>query len=205
LSSGTGIEHTIKKVSDEAAMELLNELRSGKSSATEVITQRMNETLSEVQRISDQQERQADALRRQITGTAEMTARNKSLEIVEDNLNKAFSDAMGKLKSLASGPSYERVLTSMILEAIDQIGGDDFVIKSNSQDQKIIPRVFEQISRERKVRLTLDTEPLPKSTGGVVVRSTDGYVTFDNTFEARLERLKPILRKQMAQMFMETH
>ena len=199
----SSVEHIVRKVADESLGEMQTDLSSGKIAATEAIDKRLNEATAEVQRISDQEERQADALRRQIIGTAELSARNMSLEVVEDYLNEAFSQAIVKLQKYTTTSGYPEVLRQMIIEAIDQIGGDDFVVQGNAKDQKAIANAFEQVTRNRKVRLVLDSQPLARSAGGVVVRSADGYVTFDNSFEARLDRLKPTLRKQIAQMFTE--
>ncbi|MDG6995371.1 MAG: hypothetical protein JRN52_05565 [Nitrososphaerota archaeon] len=194
-------EHTVKKVSEEARSELFTELSGGRTLAVEAVTKRLNETIAEVQRIIDQQERHADALKRQIIGAAEMSARNKSLEIVEDNLNKSFEEAMKKLKAASESQGYEKVLRALVLEALDQVGGESFVLHSNSRDQKTLKKIAEMVSKEKNVKISIDASPLEKTIGGVVVNSSDGYVTFDNTFEARLERLKPSLRKQIAQIF----
>jgi V/A-type H+-transporting ATPase subunit E len=35
--------------------------------------------------------------------------------------------------------------------------------------------------------------------GGVVITSLDGSVRFDNTFEARLERMRPSLRMEVSE------
>ncbi len=191
----------MKKVSEEARSELFTELSGGRTLAVEAVTKRLNETIAEVQRIIDQQERHADALKRQIIGAAEMSARNKSLEIVEDNLNKSFEEAMKKLKAASESQGYEKVLRALVLEALDQVGGESFVLHSNSRDQKTLKKIAEMVSKEKNVKISIDASPLEKTIGGVVVNSSDGYVTFDNTFEARLERLKPSLRKQIAQIF----
>ncbi len=37
--------------------------------------------------------------------------------------------------------------------------------------------------------------------GGVQVRSKDGTMTFTNTIDARLERMKPLIRKEIASKF----
>ena len=197
----SSVEHTVKKVSEEARSELFSELAGGRTSASEAVTKRLNETFVEVQRIVEQQERQADALKRQIIGAAEMSARNKSLEIVEENLNKSFAESMQKLESAANGQDYEKVLKALVAEALDQVGGESFVVQSNARDQKGLKKIIDAVSKERKAEVRIDSSPLEKSIGGVVVKSADGYVTFDNTFEARLERLKPTLRKQIAQIF----
>ncbi|HZW54778.1 MAG TPA: V-type ATP synthase subunit E family protein [Nitrososphaerales archaeon] len=197
-----GIEYTVKKVSDEALAETMQSLAEAKTSAQAIVAKRMGEAQVEVQRIQEQQQRQAEALRRQITGGAEMTARNKSLEIIEENLNAAFAQAMQKLQEFASGREYESALKTMILEAMEQVGGAEFVVTANSRDQQTLQRVIDQIaSQRRSVKISRSSARLGKTIGGVTVASGDGYVMFDNTYEARLERLKPVLRKQIAQLF----
>jgi V/A-type H+/Na+-transporting ATPase subunit E len=204
MSNNASIENTVRKVADEALEEMKKDLETGTGSASEVIARRMNESMSEVQRIAEQEERQADALRRQIIGAAEMSARNKSLEIVEENMNEAFSQSMTSLRAATSGADYQRVLKGMVGEAIDQIGGDSFSVQCTPKDRDAVNRVIQQLSSEKNVNLNIDSDaPLSDSIGGVVVKSSDGFVTFDNTFEARIERLKPALRKQIAQLFAE--
>jgi V/A-type H+-transporting ATPase subunit E len=36
--------------------------------------------------------------------------------------------------------------------------------------------------------------------GGIKVRSADGTMSFDNTLDSRIERLKPLIRKNIARM-----
>jgi V/A-type H+-transporting ATPase subunit E len=199
----SGIDYTVKKVSDEALSEMIQSLAESKSAATNAVTRKMTEAQAEAQRISEQQQRQADALRRQIIGSAEMTARNKSLEIVEQNLNAAFRQALSRLEALAQSSEYQEILKSMILEGMDEVGGSEFVVWANPRDQQVVQKVIDQISKEKGVKLSRSSSRLSNSIGGVAVASGDGYVMFDNTYEARLERLKPALRKQIAQLFTE--
>ena len=37
--------------------------------------------------------------------------------------------------------------------------------------------------------------------GGVKVKSKDGTMTFDNTIDARFDRMKPLIRKEIASKF----
>ena len=199
----SGIDYTVKKVSDEALAEMLQTISESKAAALEIVSRKMSETQAEVIRISEQEKRQADSLKRQIIGSAEMTARNQSLEIVEDNLNAAFSQALQKLESTTSDSRYEKVLSSMISEGVEEVGGNEFVVSASTRDQQVVQKVIDEVSREKGVTIARSATRLNDSVGGVVIASSDGYVTFDNTFEARLERLKPTLRKQIAQLFEE--
>jgi V/A-type H+/Na+-transporting ATPase subunit E len=36
--------------------------------------------------------------------------------------------------------------------------------------------------------------------GGIRMRSSDGSMTYDNTLDSRIERLKPLIRKNIVQM-----
>jgi len=199
----SGIEYTVRKVSDEALTEMLQSITASKSAALDIVTRKMNEAQAEVVRISEQERRQSEALRRQIIGSAEMTARNRTLEIVEDNLNAAFSQALDKLESRTSDAGYEQVLKSMIIEGLDEVSGSEFVVAANARDQQLVQKVIDGISREKGVKISRSPSRLTGSIGGVTVASADGYVTFDNSYEARLERLKPALRKQIAKFFSE--
>jgi V/A-type H+-transporting ATPase subunit E len=200
----SGIEYTVKKVSDESLAEMLQIISESKAAALEMVSRKMNEAQTEVVRISEQQKRQADALKKQMIGTAEMTARNQSLEIVEQNLNAAFSQALQKLESMTADSLYEQVVKSMIVEGVDEVEGKEFVVTANTRDQQVVQKVIAEVSRERGITIVRSATRLNNSIGGVVIASSDGYVTFDNTFEARLERLKPTLRKRIAKLFEDT-
>jgi len=200
----SGIQYTVTKVSDEALNEMLKGLEEGRVAALGAGTSSMEEAINESHKISDQEQRQAEALRRQIIGSAEMSARNQSLEVIEENLNAAFASAIQKLEASTSSEDYEMLLKKMVEEGIDQVGGNDFVVTGNSKDQQAIQRVIDQISKENSgVQIQRGSTRLTKSVGGITISSADGYVTFDNTYEARLERLRPALRKQIAQLFLE--
>ncbi|MHB1909428.1 MAG: V-type ATP synthase subunit E [Nitrososphaerales archaeon] len=196
----SGVEYTVRKVSEEALEEMQKALTVSGEQANKVVSDRALAAKEEVQKIDEHRIREADALKRQIIGAAEMSSRNRSLEVVEQNLSSAFEKANTKLEAFTKTQEYDQVLRSLVSQGIEQIGGGDCILAGNERDQKALKKIVEQISKEGKSKVSLDPKPI-KKIGGVVVRSSDGYVRFDNTFEARLERLKPSLRKQIAQLF----
>jgi len=74
------------------------------------------------------------------------------------------------------------------------------VVTANSRDQQLLQLIVGQISHDQNISLVRSDSRI-NTVGGVVVSSADGFVTFDNTYEARLDRIKPELRKQIAQFF----
>ena len=199
------MESTIREVCNEALGEFLTDMAGGKTAAFDAITQGLNETLLELAKISGQQKSHAEELRRQIIDSAASTARKKFLDALEENLNKAFTEAMASLETFAKTSSdYEGILKALVLEALDRIGGADFFLQGNSRDQTILRVIAGQIAKEREIRLSIDSLALGGSIGGVIVRSADGFIAFDNTYEARIERMKPRLRTQIARLFTDT-
>jgi V/A-type H+/Na+-transporting ATPase subunit E len=198
------VERTIREVCNEALDESLADLARGKTIAFDAVTRGTNETLLEIPKTSDSQRSSAEVLRTKIIDAAVLTARRKFLEAMDQNLSEAFSQAMANLEASAkTSPDYQGILKALVLEAVGRIGGADLVVQGNSRDQTILQVIASQIAEEREIRLSVDPQALSRSVGGVIVRSADGFVSFDNTYEARMERMKPRLRTEIARLFTE--
>ena len=75
------------------------------------------------------------------------------------------------------------------------MGTSDITIFTNSKDKDAVQSVLSNFSGAELSSETIDC------LGGIKVRSKDGSMTFDNTIDARLERLKPLIRKEIASKF----
>jgi V/A-type H+-transporting ATPase subunit E len=138
--------------------------------------------------------KQAESAKRQIIGAAELEARNAQLKSLEKAVNEVFDLAVKEV-SEASGASYEKALARLISEGVDVIGPKAKVM-SSSKDKKAVSSAVRKLS-SGNVKLQFDDEPV-ETIGGVVLTTAGGSVKFDNTFEARLERMRPTLRKEVA-------
>lgn len=94
----------------------------------------------------------------------------------------------------SSGTAYEKSLTMLISEGVEVIGPKARV-HCNSKDRKAVASALKKLGGQAK--LTLEEGAVP-TIGGVVLTTPDGSVKFDNTFEARLERMRPELRREVA-------
>jgi vacuolar-type H+-ATPase subunit E/Vma4 len=92
------------------------------------------------------------------------------------------------------------VLTSLVLEAIRSLDGDSFTVGAAPGDigiieKEVFPAVRKQLQQEGRDVTKLAAEPLDRPvTGGVEVGVPGGNVIYDNTFEARLYRLREEIR-----------
>ncbi len=93
-----------------------------------------------------------------------------------------------------TGAAQEKALAGLIQEGLDVIG-PRAKVQCSSKDKRAVSSAIKRLGGKAKV--SLDDEPID-TIGGVVLSTPDGAVRFDNTFEARLERMKPTLRKEVA-------
>ena len=60
----------------------------------------------------------------------------------------------------------------MILEGIEEVGGNEFVVSANVRDQQIVQKVIDRISMENKVKISRGPTLLNNSIGGVTISSS---------------------------------
>ena len=184
---------TLEKVAGEFEVEALADLEAGRSETLARVETVRKETSDAVAKILETGEKQAESARRQIIGAAELDARNAQLRSLERAVNEAF-DMAAKVISAASGATQEKALASLIQEGLDVIG-PRAVVGCASKDRRAVTSAIRKFGS--KVKLSLGEEGID-TIGGVVLATPDGSVRFDNTFEARLERMRPTLRKEVA-------
>jgi V/A-type H+-transporting ATPase subunit E len=185
---------TLQKVCDEFLGEVLAELDEGLKESSSLVQNSKKEAEESVAKITEAANKQAESLRRQILGTAELEARNMKLRALEKAVNGVFQEAIGRVAK-APPSRYEKSLTGLIREGVQVIGPEAHVACSE-RDRRLVSSIIERLNEEG-MKLTLGKDKVD-TLGGVVLYSPDGTIRFDNTVEARLERTRPELRKDVA-------
>jgi V/A-type H+-transporting ATPase subunit E len=186
--------NTLDKVAGEFEDKSLADLQDGRAQAIAVMEAAKKDAHEEVEKVLHNGEKQAESLTRQIIGAAELDSRNAQLKSMEGAVNEAISNAINGI-SKVTPERYEECLQRLIEEGMAVIG-QKAVIECSSTDRKVANVIIQRLS-EGGVRLILSPEGID-SKGGVVLTNSDGSIRFDNTFEARLERIRPTLRKDLA-------
>ena len=185
---------TLEKVSGEFESELLAELQKGKGQALSAMEASRREASVAVTKLLDASVKQAESLRSQIIGAAELQVRNARLRTLEKAVVEVFDAAVKELEE-GSGPRHDRSLTQLVKEGLEVIG-PRARIYCKSKDRQAVSAILHKLggSQPRPVLEDKDIDAV----GGVIVTSMDGSVRFDNTFEARLERMRSALRMEVS-------
>jgi len=132
-----------------------------------------------------------------------MEMRNRRLQVKEEHVNVVFDKALARLKQFVESESYPSYLLTFIEEAVKKIGSDRLIVYVNSKDREWLANgKLDELSEKLGVKLMLADET-GNFLGGCIVKTSDGKLSHDNTFEKRLHVLKPILRIKVAKILFE--
>jgi len=200
MSSSSALEHMIDKVLVQKEAELISQIDSAYQESLDNLESSRSKLEAERTRIVEAARKQAENLKRQIIGSARLASRNQELVTIENAVNKAFEEAKKKLQASSGTDSYKDLLKQMVEESISAVGGSNTVIiESNKNDAEIVRKIVSELRDTGKVQQAEVSDQHIDVLGGVRIKSSGGTMTYDNTLDSRIERLKPLIRKNIAQ------
>ena len=200
MSSNSALERTINKVLTQKEAELISKIDSAYQESLNNLEASRGKLEAERTKIIVSAKKQAENLKRQIIGSSRLAARNQELVLIENAVNDAFEEARKKLASASNKDSYKTLMGSIIQESISSVGSNEVVIECNKNDAELVKKILsEQQGKNPKVKARLSDQYI-NVLGGIRVKSADGTMTYDNTIDSRIERLKPLIRKNISQM-----
>jgi V/A-type H+/Na+-transporting ATPase subunit E len=199
MSSSSPLEGTIDKVLAQKESELLSKIESGYQESLGNLDSSRSKLLSEYLAILENARKQAENLKRQIIGSNRLSARNNQLILIEDAVKNVLEMVKEKLATINKDPNYEQLVEQAILDSVKEIGRSDLIIECNKNDVKLVRRLVENIGKEKGSKIIVSDKQL-EVLGGIRARSSDGTLTYDDTIDSRIERLKPLIRKNIVQI-----
>lgn len=195
MASNSSLEQAIDKILEKTEKEILLDLKNSKSSAIQILDDSLPKLQQEYDQIISNGKKEADKIEKQITGSSDLEARNKQLTTVEESIGKVFTKALDQIANADRSGDYSNLIKSLLEESTNILGTTEVIVFTNSKDKDTVQSVLSQFSGAELSSETIEC------LGGVKVKSKDGAMTFDNTLDAKIERLKPLIRKDIATQF----
>jgi V/A-type H+-transporting ATPase subunit E len=195
LSSNSGLESTIDQVLERNSSEFSLSLKNSLTDAQKTLSDSLPILEEEYEKIISDGKKEADKIEKQIVGSADLQARNKSLLIVQESTDKVLEKAKEKISNMDRNSEYSSLIIKLLTEATSALNTSDVIVFTNSKDKDLVQSAVSNISG---AELSND---LIECMGGVKVTSKDGSMSFNNTLDARIELLKPLIRKDIAAQF----
>ena len=195
MSSNSGLESTIDQVLERNSSEFSHSLKNSLTDAQKTLSDSLPMLEEEYEKIISDGKKEADKIEKQIVGSADLQARNKSLLIVQESADKVLEKAKEKISNMDRNSEYSTLITKLLTEATSALDTSDVIVFTNSKDKDLVQSAVSNISGAELSNDLIDCM------GGVKVTSKDGSMSFDNTIDARIELLKPLIRKDIAAQF----
>ncbi len=114
---------------------------------------------------------------------------------MEEGVDKVFSKALDQIANTNRSGDYSNLIKTLLDEATKILGTTEVTVFTNDKDKDVVKSALTKFSGAKLSSDTIDC------LGGIIIKSKDGTMTFDNTINARVERLKPLIRKEIASTF----
>ena len=195
MTSDAKLETTIDKILTQSEDEVYSSLKSTFDESLQTLSKSESKFEQEYDRIIDEGKKEAEKIEKQIVGSSDLESRNKQLKLVAESVQKVFDKAVAQIKSAKRDANYSKLIETLLSEATDTLGTKEVNISTNSQDKEIVNSLLSKFPGSQLSSETIDC------LGGVEVTSKDGSMSFNNTIDARLDRMKPLIRKEIATKF----
>ncbi|MFX1486286.1 MAG: V-type ATP synthase subunit E [Promethearchaeota archaeon] len=197
--SSTNLKQKIIEDAEKTAKEIIKEV--GKE--RQRILKQDQETLKEAMAKSVKQaEEEAALLRQQQLAEAKVRAKRRILTTKEQLLETAFEEAKKKLAKLTKETKYGKILEDLILNAAINLNGGSLEVSFTGESAEggvNLKKIADEVTNKTKKTTTMTvSKDNVNATGGVIVRTADGKIEVDNTFDALLDRFKRELRPSIA-------
>ena len=200
MSSSSSLERTINKVISQAEADFITQIDSSFQESLKNLAASRTKLEAEYNRILEGARKQGDNLKRQIVGSSRLSARNRQLVLIERAVNDTFEKAKTILASSNKENSYRLLMRKILKDSVMMIDSDQVIVECNKNDIELVEKaISDSFKDNNKIKIKMSDHPL-NAIGGIRLTSADGSMTFDNTLDSRIERLKPLIRKSIAQM-----
>ncbi len=195
MASDSKLEKTIDKILNQSEDEIYQSLKTTLDESLKALSKSESKFEQEYDRIIEEGKKEADKIEKQIVGSSDLESRNKQLKLVAESVQNVFEKAIEQIKSAKRDANYTKLIETMLTEATQTLGTTEVTISTNKNDKEIVNSLLSKFPGAKLSSETINC------LGGVEVSSKDGSMSFNNTIDARIDRMKPLIRKEIATKF----
>lgn len=197
-----GIENVVGKAIESSSKENRADLKEKYEYSLKLLQESEVITEKEVSKIELETTRQVNALKRKVSGGADLTVKNATLALIEEYVARAFEGARKKLQQdFVGSKSYDRFLRSVIEEGAEKVAADNLILSANSKDLEKARTIAKSVEKKLGIKIKVNKQVI-NCIGGVRIGDSDQTMLYDNTIEIRLSRADASLRKSVANIYL---
>ncbi len=195
MTSNPSLEQAIDNVLQKTEDDIISIIKNSSIKSKETLDNSLSTLEEEFDKIISDGKKEADKIEKQIIGSADLEARNKQLTTLEEGVDKVFTKALDEITNTARSGDYANLIKSLLDESTKILGTTEVIVSTNTKDKDLVQSALSQFPGSELSSESIDC------LGGVIIKSKNGTTSFDNTLDARINRLKPLIRKEIASQF----
>ncbi|MBN1280068.1 MAG: V-type ATP synthase subunit E [Candidatus Thermoplasmatota archaeon] len=174
-------EQIITRIHHDAQQEVDRITQDAERQADAIITEAKEQAKRDADQIIRKATEEAENIRRILISKAQRELKQEMMNVQEEIIEQCFTEAYQRLVTLKD-KNYTDIVTRLIQKGKQQLGADCQILVSRDIDKTIAAQE------------NLIIQGTIPSQGGVILQTSDGKITLDNTFENILSRKKDELR-----------
>jgi Archaeal/vacuolar-type H+-ATPase subunit E len=192
------LKNMIEEINEKLKKEVEKEYEEWYQQIEKVINKIYKETLIKINEISEETKRKIEYSKNIIISSAEIEVKNLKLSLINDYIDKIIDSVLSQIRDEKNLQIYYKALKKYIDEALEMIG-KNIVVYCNEEDYEIITEYLKEKIPEKTFNVVKSN---PSKYGGVIITNKEGTIILNNTIEARLNRQKDYIRKELGKILM---
>ena len=194
------VDKICSRIHEDGEKEIESILEKARQTADDIVAKANRAGEEAAEKILKEAHEKGEIARKRLLSSVNLEVKRAKLRAREEIVSAVNERVEKALAGYRKSSDYASVLTGLALEAVSSLEGDSFIVQANSEDIDLVegtvfPAIIEAAQGERRGISKLEAKPFERPvSGGVQVGVPGGKVIYDNTFEARLYRLREEIR-----------
>lgn len=194
------VEKIVSQIEDDGEREIRSILEKADRTASDMLERAAAKGEEAAGKILKEAREKGETQHRRLLSSVSIEVKRAKLKAREEVVS-SITETVGKeLEKVRGREDYALILAELVLEGVKGLEGGEFQVYADRRDlevleKKVFPSLRKRAGDEGIKVETLEAVPLEKSSiGGARVGVPGGKVIYDNTFEARMYRLRDDIR-----------
>lgn len=180
-------EKILEQIKKDSEKEINQILKEAEKQSASIIDTARKEAEIESEKILSRGKNQSENIKKILVSKSTQDAKREIMKSREKIIEECFAKAQRRLSAL-KGAEYKKIVSNLMEDGRKKLDGQCTMVVSRDIDRKI--------AKSMGLKVTGAIE----ASGGVILKSVDGGITLDNTFEGILKRKKDEIRIKVGKL-----
>ena len=184
-------EKIIERIKKDTEIEIKQIQKDTQQQITKIINEAKTAAKQQAEKIIHQGKLESENQRKILVSQANQDIKRDIMNARETIIEQCFTKAHHELSTLKES-MYRETVKKLLENGYQKLKGDCTVLVSRDLDREIAQQMGVQVIGS------------VETAGGMVIKSSDGRVTLDHTFDGILKRKKDEIRRQVGKLLFPT-